>query len=57
MSTPKTETVSIRRQPTAATLYKHITDYVETTGFEETVMLKDVLDSLRDRIVAEAIRR
>ncbi len=46
-----------KRQPTAATLYKHITDYLPEADVNEDQPVSALLDALKDRIVAEAIKR
>ena len=54
--TTKTETALVRKRPTPATLYKHLTAFIEETGVKVDEPVELVLDRLRDAIVAEAIK-
>ncbi len=47
----------VRRQPTAATLYKHLTAFMELRKFDEAGSVQALLGVLKDEIVAEAIKR
>ena len=46
-----------KRQPTAATLYRHIINYMAATDMKTGDTINDLLDRLKDTIVDEATRR
>ena len=54
--TTKTETTTVRKHPTPATLYKHLTAFIEEKDIDPTLPTQLVLDLLKDAIVAEAIK-
>ena len=46
-----------QRRPTAATLYRHITEYMKATSLVKEDPISALLDDLKDSIVEEATRR
>lgn len=45
------------RQPTAATLYRHILDYLPVADVNESQPVSELLAALKDEIVREATGR
>ena len=46
----------VRRTITPATLLKHINEALEATDLTEAAPIKDLVDYLKDQVVAEAMK-